>query len=405
VRADPGVIASYGRQWTDPRSSPFEALGNDTFFPTGGAQPTLVAFSNSNSAIRKDYVLLHPFNPAIRILEDHLFYLELGGDYRIVYAPDALVNHEHERFSWRYYLRRWAREGWSFFFLKQHRGLPSPFVPQPILAPRNLFYYYPRLAASYARRRNYRTALLTIPFFWLRDALWFAGWLRARIRHTTLSQQDTALLLQSNRTLLNQVLGNGRSPAAIAEPGVPVDWPEEWKLKADWAFIRENIAEFIRCCHQRGLIAGPLLEVGAAGQNDYLGEWYEMVTSNLPTNLQGAETALDMEHMHAFADNSLGCVLCSEVIEHVRHPERAVAEALRVLRPGGTLIITTPYSIIIHNTPDDGGFHGRNFTPQGLELIMREAGFEIVLLETRGRSTVRKELMPSNVFAVGRKPL
>ena len=88
-----------------------------------------------------------------------------------------------------------------------------------------------------------------------------------------------------------------------------------------------------------------------------------------------------------------------------KHGTRAVAEAFRILKPGGTLILTTPYSIVIHNSLDDGGFHGRNFTPQGLELVLREAGFEIELLETRGLSPTRQQLMPSNIFAVGRKPL
>lgn len=189
-----------------------------------------------------------------------------------------------------------------------------------------------------------------------------------------------------------------------ALPDAPLDWPEEWQLKADWGFIRRNIADFIRSCHERGFFASPLLEVGASGQNDYLAEWYEMRTSNLASNLQGADMPLDMEDMRQIADNSLGSILCSEVIEHVRHPERAIAEAFRTLRPGGTLIITTPYNIVIHNTSADGGFHGRNFTPQGLELILREAGFEIVLLETRGATEVRRRLMPSNVFAVARKP-
>ena len=42
-----------------------------------------------------------------------------------------------------------------------------------------------------------------------------------------------------------------------------------------------------------------------------------------------------------FADGEFDLVLCSQVIEHVLHAEPAVAELRRVLRPGGTLIIST----------------------------------------------------------------
>ncbi|HEV3479799.1 MAG TPA: class I SAM-dependent methyltransferase, partial [Gaiellaceae bacterium] len=41
-------------------------------------------------------------------------------------------------------------------------------------------------------------------------------------------------------------------------------------------------------------------------------------------------------------DESFDKVLLSEVIEHLREPERAIAEAARVLRPGGVLAVSTP---------------------------------------------------------------
>ncbi len=43
-----------------------------------------------------------------------------------------------------------------------------------------------------------------------------------------------------------------------------------------------------------------------------------------------------------YADNSFDLITCSEVIEHVRNPGRALAEMRRVLKPSGTLLLSTP---------------------------------------------------------------
>lgn len=43
-----------------------------------------------------------------------------------------------------------------------------------------------------------------------------------------------------------------------------------------------------------------------------------------------------------FRDNSFDCVLLSEVIEHLEAPQFSIREAVRVLGPGGRLLVTTP---------------------------------------------------------------
>ena len=67
-----------------------------------------------------------------------------------------------------------------------------------------------------------------------------------------------------------------------------------------------------------------------------------------------------------FADASLGGVLASLVLQHLRHPAAFVAEIRRCLRPGGHLLITAP-------TGD-----GRSLTSQSLYWRLRAACYQRV---------------------------
>jgi 2-polyprenyl-6-hydroxyphenyl methylase/3-demethylubiquinone-9 3-methyltransferase len=51
-----------------------------------------------------------------------------------------------------------------------------------------------------------------------------------------------------------------------------------------------------------------------------------------------------------FADGSFDAVLLGEVLEHQLDPGKLLAEARRVLRPGGRIVVTTPYGV--HPYPD-----------------------------------------------------
>jgi 2-polyprenyl-3-methyl-5-hydroxy-6-metoxy-1,4-benzoquinol methylase len=48
-----------------------------------------------------------------------------------------------------------------------------------------------------------------------------------------------------------------------------------------------------------------------------------------------------------FADNSFDCIIAAEIIEHVSDPEKFVHELHRVVKPGGVLIISTPYKEVL----------------------------------------------------------
>ena len=45
-------------------------------------------------------------------------------------------------------------------------------------------------------------------------------------------------------------------------------------------------------------------------------------------------------HELTYPDNSFGCVICTEVLEHDPHWKDSIANMIRMLKPGGVLIIT-----------------------------------------------------------------
>jgi len=50
-------------------------------------------------------------------------------------------------------------------------------------------------------------------------------------------------------------------------------------------------------------------------------------------------------------DASFDAILCSEVLEHLRDPLKALDEFARLLKPGGKLILTAPFSSLVHFAP------------------------------------------------------
>lgn len=79
-----------------------------------------------------------------------------------------------------------------------------------------------------------------------------------------------------------------------------------------------------------------------------------------------------------FDDNSWDNILCTEVLEHTIDPAALIAEMLRVLRPGGTLLVTVPFAARVHHAPHDY----QRFTRYRLARML--AGFQSVQVLERG---------------------
>ena len=73
-------------------------------------------------------------------------------------------------------------------------------------------------------------------------------------------------------------------------------------------------------------------------------------------------------------DGAFEAVLCTEVLEHLPEPQKAIDEMFRVLRPGGTLLLTTRFLFPIHDAPHDYF----RYTKYGLRHLLRR--FEILEL-------------------------
>jgi len=82
-----------------------------------------------------------------------------------------------------------------------------------------------------------------------------------------------------------------------------------------------------------------------------------------------------------FADGCFDAVVCSEVLEHIAKNRAAIGELLRVLKPGGDLVVTVPrffpericwlLSTAYHREP---GGHIRIYKKAELKALLEEAG-------------------------------
>lgn len=89
---------------------------------------------------------------------------------------------------------------------------------------------------------------------------------------------------------------------------------------------------------------------------------------------------------------SYDVVLSGQTLEHTKMPWKTVAEIARVAKPGALIMLTAPWSFMIHRYPIDCW----RILPDGMRVLMDDvAGLEVMIIENN----------QTDCFGVGRKKL
>ena len=86
-----------------------------------------------------------------------------------------------------------------------------------------------------------------------------------------------------------------------------------------------------------------------------------------------AEHHIDFDSKTTLPNDYADIILSNQVLEHVDSPEGYLQEALRILKPGGTIILTTHGYWFYHPTPNDYW----RWTSAGLRRTVEKEGFQV----------------------------
>jgi SAM-dependent methyltransferase len=127
----------------------------------------------------------------------------------------------------------------------------------------------------------------------------------------------------------------------------------------------------------------------------------------------GIETRwADLDEPLPFDEAGFDVVVAGELLEHLRDPRRLVAEARRVLRPGGTFVASVPnayrlknrFRFLLGRKPEDDPTHLQMFSAEDVRTLL--SGFEEPRLHfIAGRLVpLHARLFANDIVFSGRKP-
>lgn len=123
-------------------------------------------------------------------------------------------------------------------------------------------------------------------------------------------------------------------------------------------------------------LRGRVLDVGCGGMPfrgsiaDVADEYRSL---DVEARVPGVDYISDARDMRIVDGATFDGILCSEVLEHVTEPERVLRECIRILVPGGVLVLSVPCLSRLHEEPHDY----YRYTTHGLRFLLEQTGFQI----------------------------
>jgi SAM-dependent methyltransferase len=162
--------------------------------------------------------------------------------------------------------------------------------------------------------------------------------------------------------------------------------------------MRQSIKDFVTMAGKTLPIQGPLVEFGSLqvpGQESFadLRPYFpglEYIGADMREG-PGVDRILNL-HDIDLPPESIGTVLCLDTLEHVEYPRRAMEQILKILKPGGVVIISSVMNYPIHDFPYDYW----RFTPEAFKSLLQ--GFSGSFVGLAGKAD-----FPHTVVGVGFK--
>ena len=120
----------------------------------------------------------------------------------------------------------------------------------------------------------------------------------------------------------------------------------------------------------------------------------------------------DLDQPLDFPDAGFDVVVAGELLEHLRDPERLVAEIRRVLRPGGTFVASVPNAyrlkgrlrFLAGRPPESDPTHLQMFSPADVRTLLAAFQDSHVHFVAGRLVPLHARLFANDIVFVGRKP-